>query len=334
MSLLKKLIQETAAGGTTGAHAIAGSGGHGGGSLFGGGIVNPEKSKKKQRKMMRRMMTFKESITPSSEETNFDASGVISKIDAAEKKARANDETTAFGLEDEDGNIVKVYVNNEQAEDFEKALAMALSGEDANNDDENSSTEIAEVLFKLKDKFEIVDVEWGNFEGDEEEEQEVEGDLDTGEEGMEGAEGDLGIDGEMEPSADEADAKSALQSVIDVMKADADAKKAEAEAKEAEAKAKEAEYTSKSAAAKVQQEEEILDMETHNKAQSDKKKEAQQLAKLAKFKHDTATTAETELSTGDDMEFAESAEEEEVSSSSFISTSELSKLIMTNLRAS
>ncbi|RKZ93894.1 MAG: hypothetical protein DRQ46_10855, partial [Gammaproteobacteria bacterium] len=251
--------------------------------------------------------------------------------------------TTAFGLEDEDGQIVKVYVKNDQAEDFEQALAVALSGEDEDDDDENTSTEIAEVIFKLKDRFEIVDVEWNTFEGDEDEEQEVEGDLETGgeegadpmgdelatgEEGADGAEG--GIEGDVEmDNGDEEAATSALQSVIDVMKADADAKKAESEAKEAEAKAKEAEYAAKSSAAKVQQEEQILDMETYNKDQSDKKKEADQLAKLAKFKHDTATTAETQLST----EAIEDEEENDGEERTGITIDELSSLIMSNLRA-
>ena len=337
MSLLKELVQEMAVAAATGAHAVAGSPG----TLFGGGIVDPKRSKKKQRKMMRRAMNVNEAIAPKSEETNFDAGSVISKIDAAEKKARANDDTTAFGLEDEDGQIVKVYVKNDQAEDFEQALAVALSGEDEDDDDENTSTEIAEVIFKLKDRFEIVDVEWNTFEGDEDEEQEVEGDLEAGgEEGADpmgdelatgdeaGAEGDLDGEVEMDDGSEEA-ATSALQSVIDVMKADADAKKAESEAKEAEAKAKEAEYAAKSSAAKVQQEEQILDMETYNKDQSDKKKEADQLAKLAKFKHDTATTAETQLST----EAIEDEEENDGEERTGITIDELSSLIMSNLRA-
>lgn len=338
MSLLKELVHEMVGAAATGAHAVAGSPG----TLFGGGVVDAKKSKKKQRKMMRRAMNMNEAISPNSEETNFDAGSVISKIDSAEKKARANDDTTAFGLEDEEGQIVKVYVKTDQAEDFEHALAVALAGEDDDDDDENTSTEIAEVIFKLKDRFEIVDVEWNSFEGDEDEEQEVEGDLETGseegadpmddelstgEEGVEGNEGDVEMDAKAGTGDDEA-ATSALQSVIDVMKADADAKRAEAEAKEAEAKAKEAEYAAQSASAKVKQEEQIMDMETHNKAQSDKKKEAQQLAKLAKFQHETASTAETQLSTESTAEFDEDEEEK-----TGISIDELSSLIMSNLRA-
>ena len=101
---------------------------------------------------------MKESLGVDLGGTDFDASDVVSRIDAASKKADQNEDTTAFGLEDEDGNMVKVYVRDEQAEDFEKELAALLAGEDENDDEENSSLEIAEVLFKLKDKYDIVDV--------------------------------------------------------------------------------------------------------------------------------------------------------------------------------
>lgn len=323
--------------GATVAGSVAGTRG----SLF-GGDVDTKKSKKKRRKMMRRSMSLiGEAIAPSSEETKFDAASVLSKIDNAEEKARAGDDTVAFGLEDENGQIVKVYVKTDQAEDFEHALAVSLAGEDKNNDDENSSTEIAEVIFKLKDRFEIVDVEWNTFEGDEDEEQEVAGGDDVTDAGItddntevNGTDSDADIDSG-EAGTGEEDAKSALQSVIDVMKADADAKKAEAEAKEAEAKAKEAEYAAKSASAKVQQEEQILDMETHNKSQAAKQKEAKQLAQLAKFKHETAVDAETKLSSSDLPQSGTVDEEEEEGNQDGhnISIEELSALIMKNLRA-
>lgn len=341
MSLLKELVTEmvTGAVAATSANAVAGTRG----SLFGGGVIDVNKPKKKKRKMMRRSIkVMGEGIAPGSEETKFDAASVISKIDSAEKKARANDDTIAFGLEDEDGQMVKVYVKSDQAEDFEQALAVALAGEDENDDDENTSTEIAEVIFKMKDRFEIVDVEWGTFEGDEDEEQEVDsGELDAGAEGGDDLEGvepngtEGGAEGgEADTGTGEEDAKSALQSVIDVMKADADAKKAEAEAKEAEAKAKEAEYASQSASAKVQQEEQILDMETHNKAKADKQKESKQLAQLAKFKHETAVDAETKLSADPASQLSkEGGDEDEEEGSHGISIDALASLIMNNLRA-
>ena len=310
MTLLKEMI---ATGAVTGAGAVAGTRG----SIFGNGVTEKKKDKKKKKKTMIRRVVG-EAISPNSEETNFDSASVLSKIDSAEKKSRSNEDTVAFRLEDDNGEVVKVYVSQDQAADFEQALGVALS-DDGKEGVENSSVEIAEILFKLKDRFEIIDVEWNEFSGDEEEEQIV---------GDDEASDDEASDGEMSDDPTEEAATSALQSVIDVMKADADAKQAEAKAKEAEANAKEAEYAAKSSAEKVQQEEQILDMEAHNKAESTKKKEATQLAKLAKFKHDTATDAETKLSTESVGE-----DEEEVEDASGISLSDLSTLMMSRLRA-
>lgn len=63
-----------------------------------------------------------------------------------------NDEvdTVTYGMEMSDGSIVKVYVNAEQAEEFETAVAQLLGQED----------DIEEVIDTLANKFDIVDVEW------------------------------------------------------------------------------------------------------------------------------------------------------------------------------
>jgi hypothetical protein len=302
MSLLQELlIKETAAAGSTGAGAIANARG----SLFGGGAVDLKAENRRKTKMMRRIgyvpvsevlapkqsNTWKEVYMESADQDSFDQMDVISKLDDAERKAKADKDTVCFGLEDEEGGIVKVYVRADQADDFEAALAQALAAEDEDENDENTSAEIAEVLFNLKDKFDIVDVEWGVIEGDEEEEQEMEGgegELDP-EADMEGGEGELEggeLEGGDEMVDDTADATSALQSVIDVMKADAEAREAEANAKKAEADAETAKYAASASAAKVEQEEQILDMEAHEKKKSDAEKEAKTLAKLAKYQHE------------------------------------------------
>lgn len=370
MSLLKDLVNEMAAGGSTSAGSVAG----GNGSLFGGGSIDTKKVKEKQRIMMRRLGSFPvkksmiESLGVDLGKSSFDASDVISKLDAAEKSMRADKDTTAFGMEDDQGNLVKVYVRNDQAEEFEHALSAMLDGADEDDDDRNSNVEIAEVLYKLKDKYEIVEVEWPSIEGDEEEEQEVEG----GEEGAEGEgkegevdmeasvqkdpeDGDLdgemnidaevGAEGEMDDGGDDMEAAtSALTQVIDMMKADSQAKEAEAKAREAEANAKEAEYASKTAESKVRQEEEILDMETHNKAKSDQDKEAKTLAQLAKYKHDikksrtddqsvsaVKVTKEEEEEVGNDAEPWRTRPEE--SEDKELTKAELTSLIFQHLRS-
>ena len=371
MSLLRDLLKENGAAGSTGAGSIAGARGSlfGGGAntssrkkkvnsgnmikrqmatessrkpsflkrlttegnLYSGGLIRFERIKSQQLTALKRAMSYvAEDITGA---TDFDVSDVISKLDAAEKKAKVEHDTTTFGLENENGGIVRVYVRSDQADEFEEALSQMLAGQDNNNDDENTSMEIAEVLFKLKDKYDIVDVDWGDIPEDEEQEQTVdagagggaapggaggaapppggqagaggappaggESPVDQenpeGDEGMEGeGEGEEG-EGDMTAGGDEDEAKSALDQVIDMMKADAKAKMAEANARAAEARAKEAEWTAKASAAKVKQEEEVLDMETHEKEQRDMDKEAKRLAKLAKFRHDKAAKYSDEL---------------------------------------
>lgn len=69
-----------------------------------------------------------------------------------DKAHELNDEvdTIAFGMELDDGSIVKVYVNATQAEGFEQALAQMLGEYD----------DIEEVIDTLANTYDIVDVEW------------------------------------------------------------------------------------------------------------------------------------------------------------------------------
>ena len=375
MSLLKTFIEDAAAG-AVGAGAISTGGGHETvadlkpkrrkksktveGTLFAGGVVNGEK-----RNVLKRVMnmetvntkkSFLESLGVDHGKNDFDASDVLSKIDSAQQRENLNDDTVAFGLEDDEGNLVKVFVKTDQAEEFENTLASMLAGTLADNGDPDGENveakEIAEIIYELKDKFDIVDVEWPGIETDEEEEQEVvdpamaggaaggaeagaEGGMDAGgEAGAEGdlgledpeGEGELGLDGEEGDMEADDDAKSALQAVIDVMKADAEAKMADANAREAEARAKEAEYSAQGAAHKVKREEQVYDMEAAEKDEKSRKKEGEQQAKLARFQHGKAQDAEAQLSfeSVDDEDYEDGSEE--------ISLTELTNLIFKNLR--
>lgn len=322
-------IAESAAGGATGAGSVAGA--HG--SLF-GEIVRRAPKKTEPKRTKRSASIGKKKLREYVGEDKFNSVDVISKLKNAEKKAQQDDDAVAFGLEDEDGNIVRVYVKAEQADEFEKALSGMLSGQDEDSDkdelgDESyNALEIAELLFKLKDRFEIVDVDWGSIPEDQEEEE-------PGMEPGEGAEGEGGMlpseggegEGELPPKGEGGEgegpdmeagaslggdegATSALQQVIDVLKAEAEARKAEAEARRAEAKAKESEYVAQAAAHKVKQEEQVLDMEAYYKNKKEKDKEAQTLAKLAKYQHDLASDQEADLS-GEDLEGGEEGGGEE-----------------------
>lgn len=225
---------------------------------------------------------FEEGVTVFKESEQFDQVGVISKLKNLEKVDQAATQPLAtFGLEDEQGNIVKVSVPVDQGADFEKALQAALHTSD------DTEAEIAEVLFDLKDNFDIIGVEWGDVVEDEEE---LPTDADTPADIPDEV---LQLDDQPAPE-DTSSVASLLTQVIDMMKADAEARSADAKARKADAEAKEAEYISIQAAAKVRQEEQILDMESHEKKQKEVSKEAKRLAKLAKWKHDLADNNDTE----------------------------------------
>ena len=262
-------------------------------------------------------LRFEGALNEGPEDERFDPSDVLSKLRAAEERAQSEDNTVGFALEDSDGQIVKVYVAADEAEEFERALGAALSGEDEDDDNQNTPLEIAEVLFNLKDRFSIVDVVWPPVQGDPEEQETTEDDLDVDVEADAAEEGDLEADaegdegegdeeadmeaelqdedGDGEPDGGEEEAASALQSVIDMMKAQADAQKAEANAKEAEANAEEAKYNAQAAELKMRQEEEVLDMEAHNDKKKKEESEAKKLKDLARFRHEQAQEAGDQL---------------------------------------
>lgn len=303
MELIKKLtkLSEDAAGGSVGAGAVAG---------FAMPLFvaltkqqHPIKiryTKKKKEKKVREGMGIREAFTQLSEfddahqtgQDSFDTTEVIAKLKSLENKdAVDKNETQSFVLEDDDGNMVKIWVRADQAAAFEATLNAVLAHED--EDEQRGVPEIAEILFKLKDRFDIVDVEFPEVQEDEEQEVALAGQQ-PGAEGAApapGAEGDLGISPEdLTPGAEagggEGEVKGLLTQVIDMMKADAEARKAEANARAAEARARESEVATQQVVAKVKREEQILDMEADEKKQKEADKEAKRLAKLARWQHD------------------------------------------------
>lgn len=102
----------------------------------------------------------------------INADGKVSGSDIAnyiEKAEELNDEvdTVPFGLETDDGQIVKVYVNAEQADKFEEAMKNMLGLED----------DIEEAINRLTTEFDIVDVVWPTSDEEEEGEEDSDADL-------------------------------------------------------------------------------------------------------------------------------------------------------------
>lgn len=229
--------------------------------------------------------------TEGAEGSNFDTSEVISKLKGLENKEKADyRDTVTFGLEDSDGQIVRVIVKNDQAQDFEKSLQAFM----ADQEEDEAMPEIAEILFKLKDRFDLVDVVWPDIQEDEEQDVQLQGgempadgtdpNAPVDPNADPGAEGDMSLDGSEAPMGGEGDTQSLLTQVIDMMKADADARKADARAREAEAKVREAEAIASQADVKVKQAEQELDMEDYEKGQKAAEKETKRLAQLSKWK--------------------------------------------------
>jgi chemotaxis protein histidine kinase CheA len=272
-------------------------------------------------------------------EDTFAKADVISKLTAAEKGNDVRRDTKGFALEDENGNLVRVFVPAEQANDFERVLGQLL------DDHKEDDTEIASILFELKSQFDIIDVEWseGSIPEDEEVDNGVPGEgadqepVDADVEGPEG-ENPAGLDGEdgadeNPMSASDMDvsgagsgedaAMSALDKIIDMMKSDSDARKADAEARKAEAAVQAGKVAAQAAAAKARAEEEIMDMENFNKRKKEEKRQRDLQAKLIRYRHDQqdgalgesaeekftpATPEEEELM---DMEYEQSKEAED-----------------------
>lgn len=255
------------------------------------------KRRKKSLGLREAFYTISEDMGSSDQHVNFDQTEVLSKLKSLEDKESVDYRDTAtFGLVDSNGAIVRVTVPNDQAQGFEQDIQHFLG----DRDESEPSPEVAEVLFRMKDRYTIINVEWPEVAEDQEESQElpdagVEGAA-TGGEGLPGAEGEAlpGAEGELPADAgmgggDTGQVQDLLTQVIDMMKADAEARKAEAQAREAEAKTKQANAAREQAMARVKQEEQFLDMDDYNKNQKAKDKEAKRLAQLAKWKHDMSS---------------------------------------------
>ena len=341
----KKKIFEDASAGSVGASSIAGNRGY---SIFGQRTkpmrreIDPAnipviKFKHDNRRWLtkfRRAPAFSfMQYLGSTVQENFNLSDALAKPNNATGQAKTSEDknnAVRFGLEDDKGNIIKVFVDVNDADHFEDALSREL-------EDGMKKVEIAELLFKLRDEFNIINVVWPKIVDDVVEEEETQlpqdkqggtdadtdlaSDFETG-----GDEGLGGEDTDKENNPDETspheagpndvpvddlgtkddfsagDEKETLSAILSMLAADAEAKKADADARAAEARAKEAEAMARTAEARIKSEEQILDMEAYNKQKSNEKSEVRKLAKLAQYRHDVKRdTEQTQLSRDSDV---------------------------------
>lgn len=99
---------------------------------------------------------------------SFDMQDVFSRLSGLESDGRAGESTVSFGIEDDEGNLMKVTVRSDQSKEFEEALANELADAARRKEvtGEKTSISMAELLLKLNDEFEIVDASFPTIPSD------------------------------------------------------------------------------------------------------------------------------------------------------------------------
>lgn len=266
-----------------------------------------------------------------------DMDDVLSKLRSANQSSTEN--TVSYGIEDDEGNTMRVTVRADQAADFEKRISEELADIVNLNKsgmqqfkETKKDVSMAEILYRLKDEFDIVDVAFPTIPTDgiynaDKVSYGAPDSADTALDDVKGGEGDdMGDefdDLDMEPSDVDSDLdgddtelddldtmdddistdledidtgsneKDMMSKILDMLKADAEAKIAQANAEAEKAKALQAEYTARATNATVQQQEELMRMEAQMNAQKEKEKEAKKIADLAKFRAQSSKVAES-----------------------------------------
>jgi hypothetical protein len=321
MSLLKQVLEDMG-GAVTAAGDCAGSRG----VLFGSPMkrkIDKPDTKVKRVKFNKAFKTesFLESaLKKLLAEEEFNSLDVISKLQYAEKNVERDTKSVAFGLEDKNGDVVKVYIETSQAHEFEIALQRELKQED--------QRDIAEILFELRNKFNIMHVTWPTVPEDEEVDMKLQpkdGESKDGDglegvdlpsedgdskDGKDGKSKDDELDLAMDPENGAADSsgstdvdslKGMMDKIIDMLKSDSEARQAESNAKAKEAQAREAEAAARIAHTKVKSEEEVLSAENFYKQQQTDKKESQKLGRLAAYRQAMAQKKYTNDFDGSDV---------------------------------
>lgn len=281
-------LQEEAVAGSVGTSAVAATFE----PMVGG---KPIRRGSKTKKLKIKTLKLGESTEP-----EFNSFDVKSKMTNAERTDKLKKDSAVYGIEDEEGNITKVYVDKNQEHDFKHTLSTMLKDED--------KLDVAEILFDLRNTFNILFVEWPKMPEDEEtinvldkkEGEPGEGEPKDGEpKDGEPGEGDEPPAEPLPPAAPPApDSESILLKVIDMLRADADAKKAEATAKAKEAESETAKFSVQLSNIKVKNEEDMLKADEYFKKQSEAKKDQERIAKLAKYRNEVVknTTYEADMS--------------------------------------
>lgn len=274
----------------------------------------------------------------------FDMESVFSRLASMEKAGQSKrTEGTTFGIEDDNGNLMKVTVRADQAEEFEQEVARYLADIKTNVENLPASKtakniSIAELLFNMKDKFDIIDVEFPKIPGDviynADKATYKTGNMDIGAMGTEGKSEDnpmdpLDLTDFEEPQSQKAapgdtdmgtkdelaDAESVedfpeetegstegsiLAKVIDMLKAQAESEVERAKAEAEKARAEQARYTAQATQFAMKDQEEQLRYELEMEEQKKREKEAKKMAELAKHRISKTLSVTSGISEADE----------------------------------
>jgi len=168
--MYKKTVEETAASGSVGAHSIAvrtdGAKDDFPTQRRGGSFLDfMEKFNSRLKNKANMKLVDSSRPFPKKLKENVSLDQVYSKLSGIRNQGRMEDNNTStYGVEDDDGNLMKITVRGDQAEKFEVALAQEL-GELENykmtgRGGYGREVSIAEVLYNLKQQFDIITVEF------------------------------------------------------------------------------------------------------------------------------------------------------------------------------
>lgn len=238
--------------------------------------------------------------------TPTDVETMKSKLKNVQRRQEIEDSTTAFAFEDDEGHLVKVYVAKDQAEQFKKDLGAML------DDAENEDLEISEAIYRLHQKYDIVNVEWceGAIPEDEEvanPQDPIQNNTDAEQKGFpdtnepqdvtavdQGTPDSNSEDPTMAADAgtEEVDVNAEvskmqmLDKVLSLLQARTDADRAKADAEKAKADVEASRVAAQAAAQYAASQEEVMDMENYNKRAQEEKRESSVQSKLIRYRHD------------------------------------------------
>jgi hypothetical protein len=164
-----KKIRENAAAGTTSAHSIAvrTDGNRLGGDQHSFRRFLGDFYKKVQNRGKFHQVAFESSIKACKQLSEgsdypFQLTDAQSRLKGIQMKSEFDDrDTISFGVEDDDGNFMKLTVPANQAKEFETKVAQSLAEvQEFKRTGRGNDRSLAELLYELKDQFTILDADF------------------------------------------------------------------------------------------------------------------------------------------------------------------------------